>query len=1120
MKNSFNYITVIIFLITAGCISQTGVAFGYASGRIRYGDHNNLTNTAKNLSLIERHRGGKNNVKSVNAISKEHLGAKRLLVGVAKTTNMLKSVASDTIRGVVTDAETGASLPGVNIIIKGTTIGAATDYKGRYTLVVHSLSDTLLVSYIGYNTLTVPIQGRHKINVKLNPKVVQGKQVVVVGYGTETKQSVVGAISQASGAKLLEAGNTSNNVANGLTGMFPGVIVEQSSGIPGGVSSHDNSTQIYIRGLSTWNGGAPLILIDGVQSTIQDMQDMNASDIQNISVLKDASSTAVFGVKGANGVILITTKRGEEGKTKLSFNFQSSLKSVSKLPNVVGSYEGLLMRNYAILNELPIDGSSWNYFTPQNELSYYKNGTYPQLFPNVNWQKVMIKPVAPADKINMDIRGGTKFVKYYGSLGYIYEGDILKTENLGQGYDPSYKYNRFNFRTNLDFNITSSTEFTANFAGDYGIQQQPAGDFFNYWKGIYGHPPDLYPIKYTDGVYADYAGFDRYPNPFYLINFGGIDRNNRTNLQTNFTLKQNLDFITKGLSVKAMVSYNNYFASSGPNINDAGRLREYIPPGTLNMSAQDSLNSIIYLYPNDYTNLTNGYDFVPTPLSYSAQSTTAKLTNKALNYRIAGNYKRSFGDNTVSGLLLMSRRISSEGAGFNSYQEDYVGRLTYNYNQKYFIEVNGDYDGSEKFSNKYRFGFFPSVGVGWLVSNESWFQAKVPFINYLKLRYSNGLVGSDSGIQRWQYVSNGVVLNEGWQFGLPVPQSSYDFRAEGTIANPDIHWETAEKQDLGMDAKFLKNTFSVTFDYFWERRWDMLISQADRTTNVLFGANLPAANLGKVNSHGYELDVNFTKRLGQVDLQLHATHSFSIDKIIARDDPGLEPAYEKQAGFQIGQVRTQVNQGIIQSWDQVYTGVPYQDNSQVLPGDFRQIDYNADGVIDNKDVVPWGYSDIPQHTYTFGFDVSFKHFTVSANFYGVYNVSQVNNYTPFYSGYTLVEPFLVNQTWSPGLGQTQSATYNDMRYNTNNDSGNYWVWDASFLRLQNAQISYSLPKHLIHRMGVSNLRIYVNGNNLLYWSKLPVDLQGSNPDGSNGSNAASKSYPVLRRVNFGLDITF
>ena len=460
----------------------------------------------------------------------------------------------------------------------------------------------------------------------------------------------------------------------------------------------------------------------------------------------------------------------------------------------------------------------------------------------------------------------------------------------------------------------------------------------------------------------------------------------------------------------------------------------------------------------------------------------------------------------------MNRRVSSVGRDFNSFQEDYVGRITYNYNDRYFLELNGDYNGSEKFSNKYRFGFFPSIGVGWMISNENWFQKKVQFINHLKVRYSNGRVGSDDGIARWQYVTNWNALNRRWQFGNPRPQSSYNFNTEGAIANPDIHWATADKQDLGIETNFLESMFSVNFDLFWERRWDMFVSSADRTTNAIFGADLPAANLGKVNTHGYELDVEFRKQIGKVALQLHVTHSFAKDKVIVKDDPQLEPAYQQQAGFQIGQTRSQLNQPIMQTWDQVYTGVLGQNNSQVLPGSYRQVDFNADGVIDTKDAVPWGYPTRPQHTYTFGFNVTWHRISLSANFYGVYNVNESQQFVPFFNQYNIVRSLSVNGAWIPQLGQTTSATYSSLR--DGNTSSNSWVWDASSLSLQNAQISYNLPSDWFKNIGVSNLNIYANGSNLLFWSKLPANVAGNsfNPE-------LFYTYPVLKRFNFGLNIT-
>jgi TonB-linked SusC/RagA family outer membrane protein len=1021
-----------------------------------------------------------------------------------------------TVSGTVRDTK-GETLPGVNVLIVGTQRGTQTDINGRYSLLV-SPKDTLLFSFIGMHNQSVLVGGKTKIDIVMEEEAKALDQVVVVGYGVQKKESVVGAVAKTDGKNLVTSAGTNSNLTNAITGLIPGVITVKTSGRPGGSSGSDAPTQIFIRGISTWNGGQPLILVDGVE---RPMMDVDPNEVTSMSVLKDASATAVFGVKGANGVILITTKRGKKGRPKLTFDASVSVNSLSKMAELLGSYDANYLKDLAIENGIPADPNSWNDYVPFDVLKYYRTHEYPELYPDVNWMDEMTKPVALSQKYNLSASGGTDFVKYFLSLGYLNEGDILETRDYGQGYVPQLGYRRYNYRSNLDFKLTRSTTFSVNFGGFIGKQDNIPG--YNIMRGVYLQPPDLYPVRYSDGIFADYENFAPYTNPVVTINFSGLKHTSRNQVNSDFILKQKLDFITKGLSVGTRVSYDTRSYTSGPNIGDGGTLKKYIMPEILDADPANYDDYIIYLYPKSYTNQTHGYNFVKEPVSHSAESSRTNVY-RGLYYNAQVNYARHFGKHAVTGLGLFSREERASGSEFTHFREDWVGRVTYNYDLRYFLEFNGAYNGSEKFDRDYRFGFFPSLAGGWLISNEKFFQDALPFVNHLKVRFSMGKVGNDAGIARWQYVGGWENTGSQWSFGSPYLQkSSYPIYLEDVVPNPNIHWETAEKQNLGIEAGVWDNLISVNFELFWEDRYDMFIRQKDRLNNVLFGRELPAANIGELEAHGWEGTVKFTKTfMNGMSFRANLSISKAVNKIIYREDPELRPDYMKQAGYPLGQVRSVLNQGIIQNWDEVYTGVNNLDNTFRLPGDFRQVDYNADGVVDNYDVVPYGYTPFPEYNYSGIFNFGYKGLGVMVQLYGIFNVTSNAAYggvgNAFTNNFSLVSEIHMNDSWSPEMGRTTDADYPALRYNTTNYSmGNYWMQDFSNLKLQNAQVYYMFKGQSLKHIGISQLKVYVNGNNLYTWSKLPYDFDKQPPL---QQFSYALSYPRVRSFNFGVNVVF
>jgi len=1030
------------------------------------------------------------------------------LAGVA-----YNSKNADKISGKVTDDQ-GIARYNVTVMVKETSIGTTTDYNGNYTIQIEK-GQTLVFSFVGYISQEIIYKGQNRIDIELKASAASLDEVVVVGYGRQKKESVVGAISQIRGDAILK--QNVPEVANALAGLLPGLATIQSSSLPGGSGVNDKATEIYIRGRSTWNEAQPLVLVDGVERSIDDV---DPYEIDKISVLKDASATAVFGVKGANGVILITTKRGITGKSSINVDVETTVNTLSRQPNVMNSYDGNYQKNIAILNEVAVNPTSWADYKPQQILNYYKTQQYPDLFPDVNWLDEFTNKYSMSQRANLNVSGGTKFAKYFGSLSYLGQGDIIATKDYGQGYTPSFGYQRFNFRSNLDFNISKSTKLSVNLSGFYGAQKSPNGNNSNYatfWKSLYGHPPDVYPVRYSDGTWGENPAFDKYLNGITNVNFNGVKSNNRTQINTDLALDQKLDFITKGLSIGGRLSLDNYFITEGPNITDVGIVTKYLPPSVISLPENQWEQYAIYSYPA--AGQSTGYNYSGLPNTYSNEVAQTTGEGRATDYQFNLNYQGTFANNDISGLFLFKRRESDSSQDFLNYEEDWVGRLTYSYSSKYLVEVNGAYNGSEKFDRKYRFGFFPSVGLGWVISKETFFKKALPFVNLMKFRYSNGKVGNDLGIARWQYVSNWDPLTSTWRFGAPFTSSTgIPITLEGAIANPDIHWETDHKQDAGVDAEFFKGNLTLTYEYFWNTNTDIFVSADQRTGNDIFGAPLPSANLGETKTHGWELDLgykhNFNKNLS---LNLRYTQSFVKNEIIRRDDPLLLPDYQKQAGFAIGQTRTQVNQpGIIQSWDQLYTGVLGQDNTQQLPGNFRQIDFNADGVIDQNDAVPYAYSNIPEYTHSLLIGMNYKAFNASILLYGVWNVSLTTNYDEFNEGYTVVRGFQAETAWNPEAGITTSATYPGLRLYTYAPKGNWGVEDGSYTRIKSAELGYRLNQKALKRFKMSKMQIFFRGYNLALWSKMREDRESQNGCIAN----RTMSYPLTKSFTLGLSAGF
>lgn len=1023
---------------------------------------------------------------------------------------------AEIVRGNVTD-DTGEPLIGATVMVVGQSGGTATDIDGNYEINVPDIKKhELKFSYVGMQPQTVKINGRKVVDVVLKTDADLLDEVVVVGYGQQKKASVVGAITQTSG-EVLERAAGVHDISAALTGNLPGVITTQSSGMPG-----DESAKITIRGASSWNSSDPLVLVDGIE---REMNSVDVSSVKSISVLKDASATAVYGVKGANGVILITTKRGQEGRARIDVGFTATMKTVSKLPDKADSYDALLQRNYAVMHELPIMPSSWSYMTPLAIAEKYRNPANleeAERYPNVNWRDVLFKDHAMSYNANVSVSGGTKFVRYFAVIDFVNEGDLFRDIDNGRGYDTGFGYNRINVRSNLDFSLTPTTTFKVNIAGSSATKKSTwpnDGNSFDQsnwnnqqvWAGVYNIAPDVFMPIYSDGSFGYYPAFkSQVANSAEQLAMGGSFKTTTTTITTDFVLNQDLKFITPGLNFQGMISWDNRFVEAGRGVSDLynSPQHKWIDPETGVAQTETAWDK------------TTMFDYMPGN-KWTTQGGSVQNWNtvRNMNYQLQLNYNREFGKNGVGATAVWTRQEIATGSMIPIRREDWVFRLTYNFDDRYFAEWNGAYNGSEKFGKGFRFGFFNSGAIGWRPSAEK-FWTNIGLDNWwqeLKIRASYGEIGDDTGarflyMDQWAYGGNTKMTATGYdQNGASI----YQFYRQSALGNPDAHWEKVKKMNLGIDFSFLNGMFAGTVELFKDKRNDILISGTDRSMPSYFGQTPPTANLGRAQVSGYELELRFNKAIApdmRVWANLNMTHA--ANKIEFRDDPELKPAYQKQEGYSIGQTHAYISGGFLNSLDALY-GAPVHDvnNESRLPGDYYIVDFNGDGKVDVEDSAPYGYTGTPQNTYNATIGYEWKGFSCFVQFYGVTNVTRdvglksfthntdnVYNLGTWWNGTDCDGDVLLPRWYS------QSSAYSD---------GTQYLYDGSYVRLKNVEIAYTWTDGWIKKLGMSNLKVYLNGNNLWLWSRMPDDRE-SNFAGSAGSGA----YPTMRRFNLGIKFNF
>jgi len=1012
------------------------------------------------------------------------------------------------ITGIVND-ENGKPLGGVSVSEKGTGNAVISKEDGSFRISVKSTSSILVFSYVGHASKEMAVGNQSAINVALTFSNKDLEDVVVVGYGTQKKATNTGAQASMGGKLLVQT--PAANISNALVGRLPGLFASQATGEPG----NDRST-LRIRGVGTFNGSQePLVLVDGIQ--VDNYNNIDANEIENVTILKDASSTAVYGIRGANGVLIITTKRGKTGPAKISYTFNNAINSFTALKSQMNSFDYTTSFNKALEGDAYLSGAA---FTPRYsaaDIAKYKSGEDPIFFPNVDWYKVILKKTSGQQQHNLNINGGTDKVRYAVSAGMFNQEGLFNNTNLNEEYDAQARYKRFNFRSNLNFAITkrfkAAIDISSQTENRSGLLPNGGGSFSTIIDNIARANPTISP-GIVDGrlISLTTAG----GNPIQSMYQDGYLRDYRNYLNGNVRLDHDLDFITKGLTTHVNIAYQNF--NSQRFQNRKGSITTvviYIP-----LRLADG--SVVFLPQND-----DG------PFLFNESIGKNRRTTSELGI----NYKRRFGVHNVTGLLLYNQQKSINPdftflvpSGYQSY----VGRGTYDYKGKYLAEVNIAYNGTENFAPGNRFGLFPAYSVGWLASEESFFP-KNNIISFLKFRASYGEVGNDqiggnflSSNNRFLYRPTAWTFGGGSRFGeVPGSYNQLPGVQEGRASNPNLTWERAVKSNLGVEMSFWKKNITLNVDVFEETRDNILANR--QTVSSIIGIAIPPENLGKMRNRGYEIDFTLDNNIGKFNYQVKANYSFARNKILFQDEVTPLFAYQARTGQRFGQYFGLLNDGFFNTWDEVNDPKrPLYEwqNNRIQPGDIRYKDINGDGKINLFDQAPIGTSQVPEKTYGFSLVGEYKGFSLSVLFQGVANVSLPytrRNVQAFYDGNPAGAPDYLINSWTKerydaglpiqfprfSLGTNGGAV-------NNYQSNDFFTVDASYVRLKNMELGYSFDGKALKKIGLSSARVFVNANNLFTWSNVYKGIDPENPP----TPGNEEPYPLIRTVNMGVNINF
>ena len=1048
---------------------------------------------------------------------KKYISILLLLLGTTFTALAQQEV---TVTGVVKDA-TGEPLPGANVTVKDAKgLGTITNMDGEYTIKVEQYK-TLVFSFMGFESQEVLIKDQRKVDITLQETSTKAMdELVVTGMTTQKKLTLTGAITNVKMEELKHF-NTSN-LTNTLAGNVAGVLAFQKSGQPG-----KNTSEFWIRGISTFGASSKAyILVDGFER--ENIDDINIEDIESFSVLKDASATAIYGSKGANGVLLITTKHGKAGKVNINGKFETSYNTRTITPEFVSGFD---YANY--LNEARVTRNLGVLYQPV-ELDIIRYGLDPDLYPNVDWQDLLLKDGAMSYRANLNISGGGETARYYVSMAYTQDEGMYKTDKtLRDRYDTNANYDRWNYRMNVDVDVTKTTVLKLGISGNLNKRNSPGIGDDKVWGQMFGYNPLYTPVLYSNGLYpakgvfneteengaTTYTLDENYINPWVSSTQTGYNTEWQNNIQTNVTLEQDLKFITKGLKFTGRFGYDTYNSNSIQHHRlpalYAARSRN-TETGQLDFQQVQSVRDMT----QSSANSGSRREFLDLLLHWDRQF--ADYHNLAANVKFTE-------DQNISTQNLgtdIKNSVSRKNKGL-------AAQVTYNFASRYFADFNFGYNGSENFADGHRWGFFPAWSVAWNVGEEPWVKNKVSWLDMFKIRFSNGRVGSDAtGSNRFPYLYTLEQSGNGYIWGQNG-QNAYGSVRYRQVASEYVTWEVATKNDLGIDLVLFNNKFSLTMDYFDEKRTGIFQERRFLPTTVGLeywdngGWNYPKANVGAVSSRGFDGNFSYNDKFGDVGLTVRGNITYSKNRIDEYDEENNVYPYQNQYGYRVDQVRGLIALGLFKDYDDIRNS-PVQEFGTVQPGDIKYKDVNGDGVVNNGDVCAIGATSRPSLIYGLGFTITWKGLDFNVHLQGAgkstfptygkcvwaFSESQWGN---IFKG-TLDNRWVDSET-AAKLGiqanEDPNATYPRLSYggNSNNDrNSTFWLRDGRYLRLKNIDIGYTLPKRIVNAIHFQSIRVYVAGTNLFFLHKKfdtwdPESLQPRGED-----------YPITKAITAGLQV--
>lgn len=1000
------------------------------------------------------------------------------------------------VTGVVTDAQK-EPLIGVNVAVKDVPgLGAITDINGKYKISIEPYQ-RLIFSYVGFDKVEVLIKEQRVVNVSMKESAASSlDEVVITGTGVQKKLTVTGAITTVNVSDLTHTAN--GNVVNALAGNVAGVLAMQTSGQPG-----RNTSEFWIRGISTFGAStSALVLVDGFE---RDLDDVNIEDIESFSVLKDASATAIYGSRGANGVVLITTKHGKAGKINIDAKVETSYNTRTITPKFVDGYTYATMMNEARItrNQEPI--------CQQDELDLLRMGLDPDLYPNVDWTDLLLKDGAMTYRANVNMNGGGSTARYFVSLSYLKEDGMYKTdETLRKDYNTNANANTWNYRLNTDIDITKTTLLKVGVSGSLKKYNEPglSGDV---WKSLMYQNPISVPVMYSNGYVPAYGTGDR-TNPWVLATQTGYKEHWENTIQSNLTLEQKLDFITQGLKFVGRFGFDTW------NKNNIDRIKW--PEQYKAQRFRDENGNLVF-------------DRVTEEQKMKQTSSAEGNRNEIFEAEL--HYDRGFKEHHVGGLLKFNQdsKVFTVGTGEDIKKGiarrhlGLAGRVSYNWNYRYFADFNFGYNGSENFADGHRFGFFPAVSAAWNVAEEPIIKKNLKWMNMFKIRYSFGKVGNDvlkigDDEYRFPYLYT-IGDGSGYTWADYNYNNSYSGKRYTDLASNYATWEIATKHDLGVDLALFNDKFTATVDYFHEQREGIWMERKYLPSIVGLGSN-PRANVGKVLSEGFDGNFAFREKINKVDITVRGNITYSQNTILEKDEENNVYPYQMERDYRVNQAKGLIALGLFKDYDDIRNS-PKQEFGTVQPGDIKYKDVNGDGVVNDGDKVAIGATTKPNMIYGFGISASWKGLDVNVHFQGAGKTSffiegaTVHAFSAGEWGNILSDVANSNRWIDHEISGTMAtenpnASYPRLSYGGNSNNyrqSTFWLRNGSYLRLKTLELGYSIPKPLVNKIRFNNIRLFLRGSNLLTFSSFKLW------DPELGSSTGTE-YPLAKSLTLGLSV--